>query len=103
MRSAAAVTEIDRLIDQRLDPQPPRQNRRQHHTRVGDHPLIVKDDHRRLVHHEGDLLSRAAAAAISRYQAPLGRSLHPITRTERWIEAKRAPAPAPQAARAGAG
>ena len=61
------ITEIHALLHERLDPQPPRQQRRQHHARVGDHPLIVKDDDRRVVHHEGDLLSRAATAAICRF------------------------------------
>ena len=76
-----------RCIDQPLDPQPPCQQRRQHHARVRDRPLIIEHHDRRLVHHEGDLLSRAATAAICRYKALLGRSLHPTPRMERWIEA----------------
>jgi hypothetical protein len=51
------------------------QQRRKHHAGVGDRPLIVKDHDRRFVHHEGDLPSRAATAAIRHFQALLGRAL----------------------------
>ena len=88
MRRARPLTEVDRPVHQRLDPQPRRQHGGQHHARVRDRPLIVKDDHRRVVHHAGDLLRRAATAAICRYQARLGRSPCLRTRTKRWIEAK---------------
>ena len=86
IRGPRAHTEIHTRIHERLDPQSPGKQRRQHHARVRDHPLIIKDDRRRVVHHEGDLLRRAATGAICRYQALLGRSLHPITRTNRGIE-----------------
>ena len=44
VRRPGTLAEIDALIDQRLDPQPPGQRRRQHDPRVGDRPLIVEDD-----------------------------------------------------------
>jgi hypothetical protein len=87
IRAALALAEIHARVDQLLDPQPARQQRGHHHAGVGDRPLIVEHHDRRFVHHQGDLLSGAATAAICRYQALLGRSLHPITRMERWIEA----------------
>jgi len=48
---------IHALVDQRLDPQPPRERRCQQHPRVSDRPIIVKTDLdrvQRIVHHVGD-------------------------------------------------
>jgi hypothetical protein len=90
IRAAGTLAQTHRLIDELLDPRTLREQPRQHHTGVGDRPLIIKHHDRLLVHHVGDLLSGAATGAICRYQALLGRSLHPITGTKRWIEAKRA-------------
>jgi hypothetical protein len=58
---------------ERLDPQPLRERRDQHHPRVTDDPLVVEfdphavqSDRPVIMHHQGDLLSQAPAAAISR-------------------------------------
>jgi hypothetical protein len=83
VRGARPVAEPNPVIDELLDAEALSKQRRQHHPRIGDRPLIIEHHDRRAVHHVGDLLSRAAAAAISRFQALLGRSLHPNTRTER--------------------
>ena len=55
---------------ERLDPQPPRERRDQHHPGVRDDPLIVEldphavqSDRLVILHHEGDLLTQAPAAA----------------------------------------
>ncbi len=88
IRAARAVTEIHSRIDERLDPQTFGEQRWEHHAGVGDRPLVIEHHDRRVVHHADDLPSGAATGAICRYQALLGRSLHPITRMERWIEAK---------------
>jgi hypothetical protein len=62
-------------LRQRLDPQPSDERRYEHHTGVTDRPLIVKTDLQTvqsdrpvIVHHEGDLLTQAAAAVYSRFQ-----------------------------------
>ena len=52
------LTQIDGPIDQILDLEPPREQRREHHTRVRDNPLIIEHNHRRLVHHDDDLLDQ---------------------------------------------
>jgi hypothetical protein len=62
IRRTRMLAKIDRLINQRLQTQPPRQQRQQHHARVRDHPLIVEHDPRcvrQTVHHAGDLLVQA--------------------------------------------
>jgi hypothetical protein len=67
------LAQHDALIDERLDPQPLRERRRQDDPGVRDRPLIVKADRDAVqsdrpvnMHHEGDLLSQAATAAIGR-------------------------------------
>ena len=62
------------LLDERLDPQSLRERRRQDDPGVRDRPLIVKTDRDAVqsdrpvnMHHEGDLLSQAATAAIGRF------------------------------------
>ena len=88
IRRAATIAQSHRLVHEPLEPKPTGKDRRKHHASVRDYSLVIEDHDRRVVHHEGDLLSRAATAAICRYQALLGRSLHPRARMERWIEAK---------------
>ena len=68
------LAEVDALIDQRLDPQPLRERRRQHDPGVRDRPLVIERDRDAVqsdrpvnMHHEGDLLSQAATAAIGRF------------------------------------
>jgi len=60
---ARSLTEVDGLIDQRPDPQPLRERRRQHDPGVGDGTLIVElhretfqSDRAVSMHHQGDLL-----------------------------------------------
>jgi len=69
-RRARTLSKIDRLIDERLDPQPPSQRDREHDPGVDDHPLVIEDDLRsvrQIVHHADDLLTQAAAARYSRF------------------------------------
>jgi len=63
VRRARPVTEVDAAVNQRLDPQTPRERGRQHDPGVGDRPLIielnpdgVQSDRPVSMHHEGDLL-----------------------------------------------
>ncbi len=95
---AGALAEIHARIDERLDPQPPGERRRQHDSGVRDRPLIIENDRDAVqsdrpvnMHHEGDLLSQAATAAIGRFSPaqevilrsrPDGTPAH-----RRWIEA----------------
>jgi hypothetical protein len=71
---AGTVAEIDAPVDKRLDPQSRGERRHQHDPRVSDRPLIVErdpdavqSDRPATMHHEGDLLSQAATAAIGRF------------------------------------
>jgi hypothetical protein len=65
IRRARALTEIDALIDQRLDAQALSQACREHDPRVSDRALVIENDPDRVqsdrpvsMHHEGDLLCR---------------------------------------------
>ncbi len=85
---------------ERLKPEALSDRRDQHHPSVRDDPLIVEldlhavqSDRLVILHHEGDLLPQAPAAAIRRkspaeevilHSGPDGTGL-----TDRWIEAKR--------------
>ena len=58
-----AVTEIDAVLDERLDPKPLSERRGQHDPRIRHHPLViehrlhtVQSDRPVNMHHEGDLL-----------------------------------------------
>ena len=59
IRRARPLAEINSLVNQRLQPQPPGKHRREQHTRVRDRPLVVENDPRRVrqtIHHAGDPL-----------------------------------------------
>ena len=59
VRRPRPVAEIDRLIDQRRQPQPASQQRGQHHASIRDDPLIIENDARcvrQTLHHAGDPL-----------------------------------------------
>jgi hypothetical protein len=69
-RRARTVPEVDRLLDQRLQPQSTPERDRQQQPRVGDGPLVMEADLesiRRIVHHVGDLLTQAAVAQIDSF------------------------------------
>jgi hypothetical protein len=64
----------DALIDNRLDPESPRERRDHDDSGVRNRPLIVKTDRDAVqsdrpgnMHHEDDLLSQAATARIGRF------------------------------------
>ena len=62
VRRARPITEINGLVDQRLDPKASGEHRGKHHPGVSDRPLIVKHDPgavRQTLHHAGDLLVQA--------------------------------------------
>jgi hypothetical protein len=80
VRGAGPITETDRLINQRLDPEPISQHRRQHQTGVGDDALIVKHDARgvrQTLHHVGDLLVQARRRRNRQLSACSGGHLKP--------------------------
>ncbi len=59
IRRTRTVTEIDRPVDQLLDPEPLGKQRGKHHASVRDNPLVIQHDHSRFVHHQGDALKYA--------------------------------------------
>jgi hypothetical protein len=100
VRRPRPLAEIDRLIDQRLQPEPTSEQRGQHHASVRDDPLIIKGDHesvRRVVHHASDLLVQARRRPTRQLSACSGGHLNlslgqPPTK-QRWIQANWGPAP----------
>ena len=71
---ADTLAKHDTRVDQRLDPQPLRERPRQDDSGVRDRPLVIERDRDAIqsdrpvnMHHEGDLLSQAATAAIGRF------------------------------------
>ena len=69
-RRARPATQLDRPIDERLDPQPPPHRHRKHDPGVDDHPLVIEYDIRSIrqtVHHVDDLLLQAAVAPNDRF------------------------------------
>ena len=94
IRRARAITEIDRVIDELLDTEAPRQQRRQHHTSVSDRPLIIENDNgsvRQIMHHAGDLLVQARRRRNRQLSACSGGHFNSTTgqthRPQRWIKA----------------
>jgi hypothetical protein len=71
-RGPRSLAQVDRLVDQPLDPQPVRQRRRQHQPGVGDEPLVVElrcervglGGGPRTVHHMSDLLMSGRGCSI---------------------------------------
>ena len=60
--SSGPIAEINRPVDQRLDPEPVGEHRRKQHAGVRDRPLIIENHPHRVrqtVHHMGDLLLQA--------------------------------------------
>ena len=94
-RRPRPLPEADRGIDERLDPQPPRERDREHDPGIDDHALIIKrhvGSVRQILHHKSDLLTQAAAARHSRFSpaqevisSPKPDGSPP---PKRWIEAK---------------
>jgi hypothetical protein len=100
LAAAGAIAELDGPIDQPLEAEPLDQGAGQHHSRVGDQPLVIELDRDRIgthqgprtVHHMSDLLSPGRGCSI---QPPLACSgghfrnrAGRIRRAVRWIEAK---------------
>jgi hypothetical protein len=78
IRGALALAEIDRPVDQRLDPEALGQHRGQKRPRVGDQPLVVEPYPRRVrqtLHHVGDLLVQARRRRIRQLSACSGSHL----------------------------
>ena len=46
VRCPVPIAKRNRRIHQRFDPEPPREHRRQQHTRIRDRPLVIKHDPR---------------------------------------------------------
>jgi hypothetical protein len=94
VRCPAPIAEINRPVDQTLDPEPIDEHGREQHPGVRDRPLVIKDHPRRVrqtVHHMGDLLSQARRRPTRRLSACSGGhsnlrpGRHPTH--ERWIKA----------------
>jgi len=80
-RRARPARQVDRLVDQRLDPQPARQTRRKQQPRIRDRPLVVElhpesvqHPTRPTMHHMSDLLTPGRGCHYSHYKALLRRS-----------------------------
>jgi hypothetical protein len=97
--SARTIAEIDGFIDRLLDPEPPRQRRRQQQARVRNRALVIKTDPqavqhnaRPIVHHMSGLLTQAAAALYSHFlpaqEVILSQLPDGTDHATRWIEAQ---------------
>jgi hypothetical protein len=88
-RAWPVTTKPHQPVREPLDPQPPSERRDQSDPRVGDHPLIVKDnlngvrsDRFVIMHHSSDLLTQAPDCHHSREKDLLRRSFNIQPRTE---------------------
>ena len=94
VRRPAPAAEIDRLIDQSLDPQPLSKHRGQQHPSIRDRPPVIEDHPRRVrqtLHHAGDLLLQARRRPTRQLSAcsggHLNLSLGRLPIEQRWIQA----------------